>query len=68
MIMSNKAYDFFKWVALIGLPAIGTLYSALSAIWGLPFGEQIVSTIVAIEVFLGAVLQISNSKYKKNNT
>lgn len=64
MKMSNKIYDLLKWVALIILPAIGTLYFTLAGIWGLPYGEQIMGTIAAFEVFLGAVLQISNAKYK----
>ena len=63
--MSNKAYDVLKWVALIFLPALGTLYFALSSIWGLPYGEQIVGTITAIDAFLGALLGISNINYKK---
>lgn len=65
MKMSNKMYDVLKWIALVGLSAVGTLYSALSAIWGFPYGEQVVSTIVALEVFLGAILQLSTSKYNK---
>lgn len=65
MKMCNKTYDILKWVALIVLPAIGTLYFALAGIWGFPYGEQIVGTITAIETFLGAVLQISNSNYRK---
>lgn len=65
MKMSNKIYDMLKWVALIILPAAGTLYFTLAGIWGLPYGEQIMGTIAAIEVFLGAALQISNAKYKK---
>lgn len=65
--MSNKLYDILKWVALIFLPALGTLYFALSSIWGLPYGEQIVGTITAIDAFLGALLGISNINYKKGN-
>ena len=64
--MSNKVYDILKWIALVVLPAIATLYFALSGIWGLPYGEQIVGTITAIDTFLGAILGISNIQYKKN--
>lgn len=63
--MSNKAYDVLKWVAMYLLPALGTLYFALAGIWGLPFGEEIVGTITAIDTFLGVILGISNSQYKK---
>lgn len=63
--MSNKTYDFLKWVALYLLPALGTLYFALSGIWGWPYGEEVVGTIAAIDTFLGVILGISNVQYKK---
>ena len=63
--MSNKLYDVLKWIAMIVLPAIGTAYAGLAIIWGFPFGEQILGTIGILETFLGAVLQISSSQYKK---
>lgn len=66
MKMSNKTYDVLKWIAMVVLPAIATLYAALSGIWGFPYGEQIVGTIVAAETFIGTVLQISNAQYKKS--
>lgn len=65
MKMSNKTYDVLKWIALILLPAIGALYFALSNIWGLPFGEQVVGTITAVDAFLGACLGISTKQYNK---
>lgn len=63
--MSNKVYDVLKYVAQIALPAIGALYFALSQIWGLPYGEEIVGTITAIDAFLGALLGISTMIYNK---
>lgn len=63
--MSNKMYDTLKWIAQILLPAIGTLYFALAQIWGLPFAEQIVGTITALDCFLGAILGISTAVYNK---
>ena len=65
MKFSNSTYDVIKWVAQILLPAIGTLYFALSQIWGLPYAEQIVGTITAIDAFLGALLGISTMQYRK---
>lgn len=63
--MSNKTYDIMKYIAQIVLPALGTLYFALSTIWGLPYGEQVVGTITAIDAFLGALLGISTAQWKK---
>ena len=67
MKMSNKVYDVMKWIAMYFLPAVGTLYFALAGIWGLPYGEQIVGTITAVDTFLGVILGISNAQYKKSN-
>lgn len=63
--MSNKTYDVLKYIALIVLPALGTFYFAIAGIWGLPYAEQIVGTITAIDTLLGALLRISTAKYKK---
>ncbi len=64
-MLSNKTYDTLKWIAQILLPALGTLYFALASIWGLPFGEQIVGTITAIDTFLGCLLGISSVIYNQ---
>ena len=66
MKLSNKTYDVLKFIAQIVLPALGTLYFALASIWGLPYGEQIVGTITAVDTFLGALLGLSTAQYKKN--
>lgn len=65
MKLSNKTYDILKWVAMYFLPALGTLYFALAAIWGFPYGEEIVGTLTAVDAFLGALLGISSAQYNK---
>lgn len=65
MKMSNKLYDILKFVAQIVLPALGTLYFALAGIWGFPYGEEIVGTIVAIDTFLGGILGLSSVQHNK---
>ena len=67
-MMNNKVYDALKWIAQYLLPALGTLYFALAAIWSLPYGEQIVGTITAIDTFLGVVLGVSKAQYDKNES
>lgn len=62
-MFSNRTYDILKAIALYWLPALGTLYFALASIWGLPYGEQIVGTITAIDTFLGAILGLSKNRY-----
>lgn len=66
MKMSDRCYDTLKYIAQIVLPAVGTLYFALAQIWGLPYAEQIVGSITAIDAFIGALLRISSNSYFKN--
>lgn len=63
--MPDKVYDVLKAIAMIILPALGTLYFALAGIWGWPYAEQIVGTITAVDTFLGVILGISTMQYKK---
>ena len=61
--MPDKVYDVLKFIAQILLPSIGTLYFALSSVWGadiFPYAEQIVGTITAVDAFLGALLGITS--------
>lgn len=61
--MSNRVYDVLKYIALIVLPALATLYGALAVIWGLPYGQEVVSTIAAVDTFLGALIGITGARY-----
>lgn len=64
--MKNRTYDFFKSLALIWLPALGTLYFTVGGIWHLPYTEQVIGTITAVDTFLGVVLRIASGQYSKN--
>nr|DAS58802.1 MAG TPA: holin [Caudoviricetes sp.] len=64
--LSNKTYDILKYIAQYVLPACGTLYFALAGIWNLPYGEQIVGTITAVDTFLGVLLGVSTNTYNKS--
>ena len=66
--MSNKLYDVLKWIAMVFLPAIATLYFALAGIWGFPYGEEIVGTITAVDTCLGVLLGITSAQYSKKNS
>lgn len=65
MKLSSTVYNILKAIALVWLPALGTLYFAVAQIWGLPYAEQIVGTITAVDAFLGAVLKVSSDEFYK---
>lgn len=65
--MSNDTYDFLKYIALIVLPAIATLYGTVAGIWGLPYAEEIPLTIMAVDTFLGVCLKVSTDNYEEGD-
>ncbi len=68
MIFKNsKVYDVLKWLTMVGLPAITTLWLTLASIWNFPYAEPIGATLGAITVFLGALLGIGSLQYAKLN-
>ena len=66
MKLPDRAYDILKWVVIIVLPALATLYAALSAVWGWPYSQEITTSITAVDTFLGAILCISTASYNAN--
>lgn len=67
MKLSNRVYDLLKWTVMILLPACGTLYAALAAVWGWGASQEVVTTITAADTFLGALLGISTVNYRKDS-
>lgn len=65
MIIPSKVYDVLKWVCMIVLPAIATLWFTLGKVWGFPYLGEIEATIIAIDTFLGAILGVSTIQYNK---
>ena len=67
MRLDDRVFDTLAWVARYLLPALGTLYFALSQIWGLAYGEQVVGTLTALTAFLGMILGLSTNQYNKDD-
>lgn len=61
--MSNKTYDFIRFLAEIAISAVGALYYAIADIWGLPYGEPIVATCAAVSAFLGIFTEWQRRRY-----
>lgn len=64
-MITGKLYDWLKWLAQLVLPALGTLYFTLAGIWGLGSGDKVVGSIMAVDLFLGVLLGISQVNYNK---
>lgn len=64
-ILSTNYYDVLTWIAQIFLPALAALYLAMAGFWSLPFSEQVVGTIMALDTFLGLLLGFSTAEFHK---
>jgi hypothetical protein len=64
-MITGKLYDRLKWLAQVVLPALATLYFTIGGIWGLPSVSEVVRTIVAVDLFIGVLLGISQVNYNK---
>ena len=62
--MSNKCYDILNLISKLIAP-ITVFFAALVSIWGIPYGEQIVATLAAVDVLVGAIVVIAKAKYDK---
>lgn len=65
MKLNDKLYDILSWIGKIVLPALAVLYATLADTWGLPYSSEISATIMAVDVFLNALLGISSASYYK---
>ena len=65
MKFSNKAYDVLKWISLVLLPALTTLYGVIGATLNIPYTQEIITIAVATDTCLGTCLGISNYNYNK---
>ena len=63
--INDRLYDVLKWVAMLFLPALAVLVKSVFAIWNIPYGEEISTTIIAVDLFLGTILGISTIQYNK---
>ena len=63
----DSVYDVLKWCCILFLPALAVLVKTVFAIWSLPYGEEISTTIMALDVFLASILGISTIQYRKGN-
>lgn len=63
--MTDKFFNFIRFLAEIAISAAGALYYALAEVWGLPYGKEIVATCAAISTFLGIFTEWQRYAYNK---
>lgn len=67
MKLPDKWYDILQWLALVALDAVGKFYQTIAKIWNLPYGQEVFETLVALSIFIGALVGISKVSWSKEN-
>lgn len=65
--ISDATYDRLRRSTEILLPALGALYFALSQVWGLHYGEQVVGTTAAVNTFIGLLVVTLRKRYNDSD-
>lgn len=63
--MSDKTFNFIRFLAEIGITAIGTFYKVIAEIWSLPYGEAVLATCVALSTLIGVFTEWQRAQYNK---
>ena len=65
-MLPDKVYEVLRWIVAVFLPALGVFFSTLAEVWGWDLPTQaILTTLSAIELFLGAIFGISKVIYDR---
>lgn len=63
--MNDKTFNFIRFLAEIGITAIGTFYKVVAEIWSLPYGEAVLATCVALSTLIGVWVEYSRYTWNK---
>lgn len=65
--MSNKVYDFWKYMAQIFIPALTVFVGVVLNCFNYEFTDIAITIMTAFDAFLGAVLKMSSDAYNKGD-
>ena len=67
MKLKNETYDLLKWIVQVFLPAFITFAGVVGQTMGWVYTDTFMTLVGAFTLFLGTLLGISNSNYKKED-
>ena len=63
--MSDKTFNFIRFLAEIGITAVGAFYKGLAEVWSLPYGESVLTTCVLLSTLIGVFVEYQRTQYNK---
>lgn len=67
MKLPEKLFKALRFMAEVGLAALGTAYLGLAEVWSLPYGNEISKTCLIVATCIGAFVGISRVTYNQMN-
>lgn len=68
MKLNGKVYEILKWIAVVFLPALTTLYGVIGATLNIPHTQEVLTIAVAVDTFIGSIIGISTLNYRKEQS
>lgn len=65
MKLTDKQYDFIKWLAINVIPSLETFWLTIGFAWNLPYVEPVGITIAAVGMLLAGCIKMSKAEYEK---
>lgn len=63
--LPQKVYEILRWVVIIVIPALITLYGVIGNTCNIPYTDIVLTIAGAVDVFLGTIFGISKIAYDK---
>lgn len=57
-------YDVLKWVGLLGVPALATVYAGLASVWAWPCAGEVAQTAAIVSTGIGVLLGAAEATKK----
>lgn len=65
MKLSNDTFDFIRFLAEIGITAVGAFYKGIAEVWSLPYGEAVLTTSVLLSTLIGVYVEWQRKRHEK---
>ena len=61
--MNDKIYNILKYICIVALPALTTLYGVIGATCHIPYTQQTLTILAAVDTCIGSLIGISSARY-----
>lgn len=65
MKIPDKLYDVLKWLCIVVIPALTTLYTVVDGVFAWGHGEMVSTISAAVCACIGAIIGVSTASYYK---